>query len=631
MTDGIHPLVEQLVRICVAKGVCDFIVAPGSRSAPLTIALARHPEIRCRVVYDERAAGYIALGLAQQRRRTVGLVCTSGTAAVNFGPAVVEAFYQGVPLLILTADRPPEWIDQQDNQAIHQAALYAPHVRGSYVLPLEDGHADTAWFGARVVAQAIDQANGWQPGPVHINVPLREPLYPPPLPVTHEPFARPVIHTVPATPRLDDAAWPELVAQWQTAERKLLVAGLYPLDAALSAALASLARDPSVAIFADATANLQGLTAAPAHADMILATQNAATLDALRPDLVVVFGGQVTSKYLKALIRRNPPRALWFVGPGSVAPDTYQALTHRVPALPAAFFAELASRVLSPATTPGYQTVWADLEQQASTALSRFLAQAPFGEFVAVHRVLRALPAGTRLQVGNSMAIRYVNFLGVQAGHFPIQVNSNRGASGIDGTVSTAVGAALADDILTTLIVGDLGFFYDRNGLWHRHVPPNLRVVVLNNHGGGIFDIIDGPNRLPAAEHETYFLTPQPLSARRTAADHELAYWYAATDSDLCAILPAFFTLGHGPALLEIETTMAVNTALFQQFKAVAGALQLPIGEDQPFTAPDARPPSVHFGFTGTDAGPDARCRMRDSSARLWHASLPASPARLAP
>ena len=164
---------------------------------------------------------------------------------------------------------------------------------------------------------------------------------------------------------------------------------------------------------------------------------------------------------------------------------------------------------------------------------------------------MRALPPGSLLQVGNSMPIRYVNLLGMQAGHYPAQVNGNRGTSGIDGTVSTAVGAALATTALTTLIVGDLGFFYDRNGLWHRHLPPNLRIVVLNNHGGGIFDIIDGPNRLERARQETYFLTPQPLTARRTAEDHGLRYFHAAGAARTSARqLPAFFRRRRWPALL---------------------------------------------------------------------------------
>ena len=585
MTGSLHPLVDQLVEICAARGVHDWILAPGSRSAPLTVAITRHAAMRCRLVFDERAAAYVALGLAQQLRTPVGLVCTSGTAAVNFAPAVVEAFYQGVPLLVLTADRPPEWIDQQDNQAIHQDNLYVPHVRGSYTLPLDDGKLDTRWFVARIVANAIDVAQGWEPGPVHINVPLREPLYTP----THSvaPAEQPAEATAAlaatgprallSKPQLDEGAWQELIGQWRSAKRKLIVAGMHPTDPCLHAALAALASDPSVAIFADVTANLHTLPCVPPHADAVLGTRDAATLDRLRPDLVVNFGGQVTSKAVKTLPRGSGSKTLWHVRPNIVAPDTYQALTHSVPMAPADFFGQLATRA-GQAPAEGdtvYQGSWAALDAQAAAVLERLLAEDPFSEFAAVHSVLSALPPGSLLQAGNSMPIRYINLLGLQRGHHPVQVNGNRGTSGIDGTVSTTVGAAMSTQAITTLIVGDLGFFYDRNGLWHRHMPPNLRIVVLNNHGGGIFDIIEGPNQLERERQETYFLTPQPLTARRTAEDHGLRYFHAADGGDLKAQLGAFFAEEAGPALFEIETDMATNTAVYGRFKAAAAGLRL--------------------------------------------------------
>ena len=171
------------------------------------------------------------------------------------------------------------------------------------------------------------------------------------------------------------------------------------------------------------------------------------------------------------------------------------------------------------------------------------------------------------------MPIRYANFIGHVPGLRLDRVNSNRGTSGIDGTVSTAVGAALATDRLTTLITGDLAFFYDRNGLWHRHVPSNLRIVVLNNHGGGIFDSIDGPDRLPRGLQETYFLTPQPLTAQRTAADHDLLYFHAADAAGLQAVLPSFFAQQQRAAILEIETDMAVNSLVFRRFKDLLAGL----------------------------------------------------------
>ena len=599
MSNPVHPLVDLLVQVCAARGVQHWVLAPGSRSAPLTVALTRHPQMTCRLVYDERSAGYVALGMAQQMRLPVGLVCTSGTAAVNFGPAVVEAFYQGVPLLVLTADRPPEWIDQQDNQAIHQDNLFAPHVRGSFRLPVDDGQPDTRWFVARTVANAIDLAGGWEPGPVHINVPLREPLYAPVTQVASPLVASPA-RALLSRPQLTENAWQELLHQWRGAERKLIIAGMHAPDVCLHAALEALAADPSVAIFADATANLHGLACVPAHADAALGTADAWTLQRLRPDLVINFGGQVTSKNIKTLLRAQPPRALWHVRPSLTAPDTYQALTHVVPMQAGVFLAELAGRVSgersgaagSGCTDTGYAAAWRALDEQAAAEIDRLfggvfreasrklpgsLPEDPrFGEFAAVREVLAHLPPGSLLQVGNSMPIRYVNFLGMQAGQHPARVDANRGTSGIDGTVSTAVGAAAATGVLTTLIVGDLGFFYDRNGLWQRNLPPNLRIVVLNNHGGGIFDIIEGPNRIERARQEAWFLTPQPLTARRTAEDHGLRYFHAAAAVDLRRHLPLFFAADEGPALLEVETLMAANTAVYAEFKKAMSALRLP-------------------------------------------------------
>ena len=574
MTEGVFPLVELAIQVCVARGIREFVVAPGSRSAPITTALAQHPDLAVRVVYDERSAGYVALGMAQQLRRPVGLVCTSGTAAVNFGPAVVEAFYQQIPLLVLTADRPHEWIDQQDNQAIHQAGLYAPHTRYNAVLPMDDGHEGTRWHAVRLMGEALDAAQGLTPGPVHVNVPLREPLYPPPG-YQHDFQRTATIRSTPLSqPVLAESAWSPLIQQWQHARSKLIVVGMIPADPALHAALLRLQTDPSVAVFADITANCWPHAAPLVHADVALGTRDPAALDALAPDLVVYIGGQVTSKYLKQLLRSHPPQQLWRVQPAGAAPDTYQRTTTLIHMTPATFFSELALRATSTVNSD-YAQIWRGLNNLARQSLFRLLNEGLFGEFRAVQLVLEAMPGSGLLQIGNSMPIRYANFVGVSPGHAPAQVNANRGTSGIDGCVSTAVGAALTTSALTTLVVGDLTFFYDRNGLWQRTLPPNLRIVLLNNHGGGIFDIIEGPNRLDVNTRTDFFLTPQPLSAQRTALDHGLRYHYAAHEDDLLSALPAFFAQSGGPALLEIETDMAINRQVFQTFREMVGNLHL--------------------------------------------------------
>jgi len=376
---------------------------------------------------------------------------------------------------------------------------------------------------------------------------------------------------------LGEPEWDALIARWRGFRRILLVAGMHPFDNGLRRAIDEVGALPGVALFADVTANLHGLDVALPHADAALGVRDEVTLAALQPDLVVSFGGQVASKHLKQLLQARPPQELWHVRPAPVAPDTYQALTHAIPMAPAAFFAELVRRIEeqgapAPAT---YGATWRALDRQAASTLAQLLDEAPFGEFRAVRQLLLALPAGACLQIGNSMPIRYVNLIGPQPGHLPGPINANRGTSGIDGTVSTAVGAALADSRPTVLVVGDLGFFYDRNGLWHAHLPPNLRIVLLNNHGGGIFDIIDGPNQLQRSEQEAFFLTPQPLTARNTAEDFGLAYFHAAAPDELAAALPALFA-APGPALLEVESDMAINRAVFQTFKQRTALLSLP-------------------------------------------------------
>jgi 2-succinyl-5-enolpyruvyl-6-hydroxy-3-cyclohexene-1-carboxylate synthase len=577
-------VLKQIAQLLVDKRVKDFIIAPGSRSAPLTIALAQHSELTCRVVYDERSAGYIALGLAQQSGQPTGLVCTSGTAALNFGPAIAEAYYQQVPLLVLTADRSPEWIDQQDNQAIHQRGLYEPHCCGSYELPVDYAHPDAQWHALRTISEAIERARGQAPGPVHINVPLREPLYPPPpspsIPgaASTDESAHPYpkrIDVLPTLPRLAPEAWDQVRAAWDSAGPKLIVVGMHRPDPQLCGALAQLGQRPDVAVVADITANLFPHGTPLCRWDAVLGTRSQSTLAALRPDLVISAGGPVVSKALRQLLRSRPPQAHWHVHPSGEAPDTFQSLTAVAAMRPADFFADLAERLTTAdlRVTSAYAARWRELERTAAARVDNFLETAPFGEFQAMFRVLQALPAGSRLQIGNSMAIRYANFI-AHVSHLALdRVDSNRGVSGIDGTVSTAVGAALATDRLTTLLVGDLAFFYDRNGLWHRHVPANLRIVVLNNHGGGIFDIIDGPDRLPRALQETYFLTPQPLTAQRTAADHGLAYFHAAGAVELAAVLPAFFAPHGRAAILEIESDMAVNSQVFRNFKEMLASL----------------------------------------------------------
>ena len=333
--------IHNIAHICAEMGLKNAIISPGSRSAPLTAAFSQHPNLTCRVVVDERSAAFVALGLAQQTQQTVALICTSGTAALNYGPALTEAFYQQIPLLVFTADRPPEWLDQQDNQTSHQAQVYGSHVRASFTLPVDTTHPDTVWHLHRQVCEAINRSRWPVPGPVHLNVPLREPLYQAETPAYG--LSHPLIKQAETQATLNQATWRELINDWQAAQRKLIIVGSTPPDARLTAALSTLLEDTSVALITDITANIPASVNPIPQADMILSSRNPQTQASLSPDLLLSLGGPLVSKSLKLYLRKHKPKHHWRLDSTGQHIDTYQTLTHLLPVDPVYFLAKLAA------------------------------------------------------------------------------------------------------------------------------------------------------------------------------------------------------------------------------------------------------------------------------------------------
>lgn len=556
--------VVNIPEICAQKGVRNVIISPGSRSAPLTLAFLRHPGITCRTIVDERSAAFVALGLAQQIEAPVALICTSGTAALNYAPAVAEAFYQQIPLLVLTADRPPEWIGQNDGQTIVQQQLFAPHCRAALELPVDDSHSDARWHSERIVSEAINRTQWPVPGPVHINVPLREPLYPA-QELTYETDVK-TISLVQPQAFLAVATWQALLSEWTETRKKLIVAGLARPNESLNKTLATLQKGGDCVLIADVVSNCHNCHPVQ-HADMILGTSAESLQCDLMPDLLVTFGGAVVSKNLKLLLRKYKPRRHWQVQLDSACVDTFQSLTHILPVTPEYFFDTLQKRVPDGrAQDHEYFSRWQEMANRAQRTLDAFLGHAPHCELLTMAAVLTQLPPESCLQLGNSSIVRLANLVSLAATK-GLSVNSNRGTSGIDGTVSTAVGAALATDSITTLITGDLAFFYDRNALWNRYVPPNLRVVVFNNGGGGIFRILDGSSTLP--ELAPHFEVEHELRAKNVARDHGLQYRYCDSAEALVGALPEFFAPGNRAALLEVGFDKKVNADAFMKFRSM--------------------------------------------------------------
>ena len=537
--------IRHLAEICAALGVRRAVIAPGSRNTPLTLALTAQPEIACFPVTDERSAGFFALGMAQYSREPVVLVCTSGSAVLNFAPAVVEAYYQHLPLIVITADRPVEWVDQSDGQTIRQQNIFANYVKGSFQLPAEDapgavstsgagaisgfgavpGSAALSGFGTgtvpsassfsnRLVAQAIDTALQFPCGPVHINVPLNEPLYvempentPPPR----------VIRTFPTEIHPSKETADAFIASWKNASKRMIVVGTGYRDESLNKLLNDLADTTETLVVAENLSNISG-PAIVSTPDLFFASLSEDEKSILKPDLLVTIGHSVVSKQLKTYLRSYQPAKHWQLQTELPYADTYRALTHIVPVkgvrllklvlneqfshlssfaeidkhpelqvpTKAASFADTFSELL-PVESNTCRSLISAVSNRTATRSSAYIQQLPLSDIAVFRDLLPLIPAGWVVQLANSTPVRISQFFETRA---DLEYFCNRGTSGIDGSVATAAGSALASGLPTMLISGDLSFLYDSNGLWNSNFPPNLKIVVLNNEGANIFSMI---------------------------------------------------------------------------------------------------------------------------------------------
>jgi len=486
-----------------ASGVDHVAVSPGSRSTPLTVAADLTPGLNVSVHLDERSGGFFALGLARASTRPVALVCTSGTAAANYLPAVVEAFHSGVPLLVLTADRPPELRGRGAPQTIDQVGLYGSHLR----LGLESPVAGTEPPDAAVAlaAEIVDRARFPIPGPVHLNCPLREPLEPPP--GDPEPVAT-------IAPSGGDRPSPVEVTGLDgllESPRGLIAAGPMDLADAGIEAVAELARRTGWPILADPAS---GLRRGP-HTDRapVLATGEhllrSRWADDHRPEVVVQLGAMPTSKSYRLWLEGSSTGRVVAVDHLGRHPDPSHVVTHRVDTEPGAFAEVAAGRCGNQGPT-WWTEAWTEAERRASTAVARVVANSPFDEPAVVAGLDAALGSDTQLVVANSMPIRDLDaFLPTNCR--PMRIMANRGACGIDGLVSTATGVAYDSGTPTVLFTGDLAFLHDLSGLAAvRRLGVDLTVVVVDNDGGGIFSflpIVDAAH----IDHRRLFHTPHGL------------------------------------------------------------------------------------------------------------------------
>ena len=542
------PLAQSIIEICLAKGITTIIISPGSRNAPLTIGFVNNPAFRCYSIADERCAAFFGLGLAQQMQHPVALVCTSGSALLNYYPALAEAFYSQIPLLVISADRPQSKIDIGDGQTIRQENVFENHCL--YNANLQE---NSSYENDIKIQQAIHVAIT-QKGPVHINAPFEEPLYETVTqilaPIHNVAFANDT-HTI---TKGDVVAYTEI---WNKATKKLILVGVNPPNAIDQSVLKTFAQDESVVVFTETTSNLHHNTFIN-NIDTIITPFTDTDFENFKPEIVVTFGGMVVSKRIKAFLRKYKPVHHWHID-SLRAYDTFGALTQHFKTSPQQFF-----NLFLPLTQKVKSNYFKEMNalkelREQKTAL--YLSKIPFSDFKVFEKVIQSLPQHSQLQVSNSSAIRYAQLIDIDPS---IEVYCNRGTSGIDGSTSTAIGAAIANDKPTVFITGDISFMYDSNALWNQYIPKNFKIVLLNNGGGGIFRILPGHEETPV--FNTFFETSHCLTAEHLAKMFGLEYYVASNEEDLKANLEILYAQNHKPSILEVFTPTLQNDSILLQF-----------------------------------------------------------------
>ena len=554
--------VGQLASLLHSKGVQDVVISPGSRSGPIVHTLAGCGKFNCRSIVDERSAGYFAIGLAQAVNKPVALVSSSGTATLNFAPAVAEAFYLGVPLVVLTADRPGYWIGQGENQTISQGNIYKDFCKKEVTLPMGESEKEL-WHAARIINEILNEAVTGIPGPVHLNIPLEEPLHD--LADEDLPIVK-IIDFTPSTKTLPGEEFEKLMEVFNHTEHIMILAGQQFQNPELENVLAAISEKTGTVILKEHLSNLNHPQFCTGI-DILLTSLLAENQEEFAPELLITFGGTFVSKPLKQFLRRFKPKEHWHL---SLAPqyyDTYQSLTRIIETDAPSFFKQLLAK--SESKSNDYHLRWKNKETQVTRQRNEFISNAGFCDLSVFQNIQKKVPPDSIVHLGNSSPVRYA--LICDAAKDAIFMG-NRGTSGIDGSLSTAAGYASASDKLNTIILGDLSFFYDSNALWNKYIGRNLRIIVIHNGGGNIFSMIRGPGESPSFRE--FFFTENKTSAAGIAHTFGLDYFKAENDQELETGLQALYSKNQQKAaLLEIFTNAELNANRFRElFKRVKNA-----------------------------------------------------------
>lgn len=554
--------VQILIEAFLQHGVTDVVFSPGSRNAPLVVGIVGSGKFKTISLPDERSAAFFALGIAQQTKRPVPVMCTSGSALLNYAPAVAEAYYQRVPFLVVSADRPLEWIDQGDGQTINQKDVFSNFVDYQISLPVEPDTEAQEWYYRREINSALNVA---KLGAAHINIPFEEPLY---KTAKQRQFSAEPLELVELSKRISDADISVLRKEWYASKKRMILIGQQITDPRFIQALDPLLNDPDTVVLVENTSNIVHVNGVHCI-DRTLAKIEGQE-EEFTPDLLLTFGGAIVSKKIKAFLRSVSVKSHWKIGEEFPFMDTYQHLTKSF-SMKGTDFLEQFTSGLSILGETDYSSKWKNADFAAKDTHDEFLESTSFTDLKVMEIVHDAIPEKSHFHMGNSSVVRYAQLFDPL--RF-VEYWSNRGTSGIDGCISTAAGAAYANpNQIHTLVVGDISFFYDSNALWNQFLTPNLKIIVIHNGGGGIFKIIPGPDT--TAQLEDYFVTSHPYSAEYICKAFNVEYLSANSIETLETEIVNLYqpTSNNRPALLEVFTPSELNDKeLKRYFNAIRNA-----------------------------------------------------------
>ena len=557
MLSTAHLSCNILTDLLIAHGVRHAVISPGSRNTPLIIALSRREEITCHVVIDERSAAFIALGMGVQSGAPIALVCTSGTAMLNYAPAVAEAFYRHIPLVVISADRPEEWIDQDDSQTLWQQDALAPYVKRSCDISARIDFPNGPWWTDRMINDTLLEALNGRRAPVHINVRLDAPLntqteY-------HKGSAR-VIEMVSPRASLPVSDIRAMAMPLASPTRLLIIAGFHAPDEKLNRALIRLAALPNVVVMTESISNLHS----PSFISRIDSTLCRLSEDekrAMRPDTVITIGGAIVSRHIKEWLRSLPDLEHWHIGISHTTIDCFKHLTKRVEIDETIFMTQLAAAMQPHRAQCEYACQWHEAALRAKDIHDTYVCNAPWSDLKALSYVFAQIPRSCNLHLSNGTAIRYAQLM--ECGHVH-RSECNRGVSGIDGCTSTALGASALYNGVTVLISGDMSFQYDISALSSRLMTPRFKMIVMCNGGGGIFRFIGATSALP--ETEQFFAVGTNLPLRQLCDGYGIEYYEASDEASLKSSFGKFITEHERPALLAIHTPPQVSAEVLKGY-----------------------------------------------------------------